>query len=127
MTNEATANHDLARSGSVTETTAGFTRPRYSPHRRVAVRAPVSGGIVEQLLLEDAARELAAEISRLETATEWCEWRRTHWNLHAAVCRLLADCPARRKLVAAGQTANEAFTPPIPQKAQARGESRRYS
>ena len=86
-------------------------------------------GLLDQLLLEDAARELAARIAQINTARDWMAWRSSHQNVLAAIYRVLPDCPARNRLTQAGRTAKATFARSpirthIPKKAQARGGRR---
>lgn len=114
-----------AHTGRGHETAAGRQRAGSSSYQG-ASPAAVSGGVVEQLLLEDAARELAAQLASIESADDWARWRGSHRAILAAVHRLLPECPAKRRLTAASGAAKAAFgRSRTSKKAQTRGESRR--
>lgn len=98
----------FARKGSPRETAAG-AESNGSSSSQGAAPAAVSGGVVERLLLEDAARDLATQIDSIRTRKVWMSWRNRNQSVLAAVCRLLPECPARRALTTAGRTAKEFF------------------
>ena len=115
-----------AHTGRGNETAAGRQRAGSSSHQGAAPAAVSGGVVVEQLLLEDAARELAAQLASIESPEGWASWRTSHRAILAAVYRLLPECPAKRRLTAASGAAKAAFgSGPKPKKAQSRGESRR--
>ena len=84
-------------------------------------------GIVDQLLLEDAAREMAVNIAQVDSRNAWLAWRVDHAKAPVAIYRRVPDCPARRKLTDAYLVAAATFARPIPKKARTRGASRRNS
>ena len=90
------------------ETGAGVAGTGFSSNQGAAPAA-VSGGVIERLLLEDAARDLATQIDSIRTRKAWLSWRSRNQNVLAAVCRLLPECSARRALTTAGRTAKECF------------------
>ena len=61
-------------------------------------RGHVDGALVGQLLLEDAARELTAQLDRLQSLAELHRWQTSHTLTVAALLALLPDCPAKRRL-----------------------------
>lgn len=114
-----------ALTGRGHETAAGRTDAGSSSYQG-ASPAAVSGGVVELLLLEDAARELAAQLASITSPDDWASWRESHRATLAAVHLLLPECPAKRRLTAASGAAKAAFgRGRTPKKALTRGESRR--
>lgn len=127
MTTEAgNMNHlSLARKGAPHETAAGNDGAGTSP--KFAAPAAVSLGIVEQLFIEDAARELALEIEALPSKDAWTRWRNSRQAVVTLIWTLISDSPARNRLSRAIDAAKERSEQGTPQKAQSRGESRRFS
>lgn len=112
-----------ARESGEREETAVGREAAGSSSYQGAAPAAVSLGIVEQLFIEDAARELALEIDALSSKDAWTRWRNSRQAVLTLVWTLLPDSPGRNRLCRAIDAAKDRS----PQKAQARGESRRSS